>query len=63
MSELTEFRKSKDEFFATDEDSPLTPQQRKQFRNLDYYPENRQLRFVVALEEFPDQEKAHGNHH
>ena len=40
MSKLTEFRISKDEFFANDEDSPLTPQQRKQFRNLEYYPEN-----------------------
>ena len=57
MSELTEFRKSKDEFFAADGHSPLTPQQQKSFRNLEYYPENPQLRFEVALEEFPDQEK------
>ena len=57
MSKLTEFRISKDEFFANDEDSPLTPQQRKQFRNLEYYPENDGLRFEVALQEFPDQEK------
>ena len=57
MSELTEFRKSKDEFFAADRHSPLTPQQQRSFRNLEYYPENPQLRFEVALEEFPDQEK------
>lgn len=57
MSELTEFRKSKDESFAADGHSPLTPQQQKSFRNLEYYPENPQLRFEVALEEFPDQEK------
>ncbi len=57
MSELTEFRNSKDEFFAKDEDSPLTPQQRKQFRSLEYYPENDGFRFAVVLEEFPDQEK------
>lgn len=57
MSELTDFRKSKDEFFATDEVSPLTPEQRKNFRSLEYYAENPQLRFAVALDEFPDQEK------
>ena len=57
MSELTDFRKSKDEFFATDEDSPLTLEQRKKFRSLEYYPENPQLRLAVALDEFPDQEK------
>ncbi len=57
MSELTEFRKSKDEFFATDEYSPLTSQQRKQFRSLEYYDENPQLQLTVQLKEFPDQEK------
>ena len=57
MSELTEFRKSKDEFFATDEDSPLTTEQRKEFHSLEYFPENPHLRFAVALEEFPDREK------
>ncbi len=57
MSELTEFRKSKDEFFASDEDSPLTPEQRKKFRKLEYYTENPQLRFTVVLDEFSDQEK------
>ena len=57
MSELTEFRKSKDELFAADGHSPLTPQQQESFRNLEYYPENPQLRFEVTLEEFPDQEK------
>ena len=59
MSELTDFRKSKDAFFATGENSPLTPQQRRQFRGLEYYSENPQLRFALALDEFPDQEKEH----
>ena len=57
MSELTEFRKSKDELFAKDQNSPLMPQQRNYFRGLEYYPENPGLRFAVALEEFPEQEK------
>ena len=57
MSELTEFRESKDEFFANDQNSPLTPQQREHFRSLEYYPENPGFRFEVVLEEFPEHEK------
>jgi len=57
MSELTGFRNINDEFFASDGHSPLTPQQQKSFRNLEYYSENPQPGFEVALEELPDQEK------
>ena len=32
MSELTDFRKEKDELFAKDRNSPLTPAQRKTFK-------------------------------
>jgi len=57
MSKLTESRKSKDEFFAKDQASPLTPRQQQKFQGLEYYPENPQLRIAVVLEEFPEEEK------
>ncbi len=57
MSKLSDFRKSKDEFFGKDQYSPLSPPQRKNFQGLEYYPENPQLSFALALEEFPDQDK------
>ena len=40
MSELTDFRKSKDHYFGQDHHSPLTPEQQKRFAGLAYYPEN-----------------------
>jgi uncharacterized protein (DUF1684 family) len=43
MSDLDEFRKAKDDFFGHDHQSPLTPEQRRDFRGLSYYPENRAL--------------------
>ena len=57
MLELREFRKSKDDFFARDQHSPLTPQQRHNFGGLIYYPENIQLRFALKVEEFGDGDK------
>lgn len=48
MSELEEFRRRKDEFFARHPQSPLTPEQRRAFRGLGYFPENRGL--VVEAE-------------
>ena len=57
MSDFSEFRKAKDEFFATDAHSPLTPQLRQSFHGLEYYPENPDLRLVVGIEEFPDHNK------
>ena len=53
MSELTQFRASKDEFFAKDQHSPLTHDQRKAFNGLDYFPENSDLRLELEIEEFP----------
>ncbi len=52
MSELTGFRKEKDKYFATSLDSPLTREQRKDFKGLDYFPEAPQLRFEVEVERF-----------
>jgi uncharacterized protein (DUF1684 family) len=52
MSELVEFRQAKDEFFKTDPQSPLTPEQKKRFRGLSYFPENAALRFDLPLERY-----------
>jgi uncharacterized protein (DUF1684 family) len=49
MSELTEFRKHKDEFFATDPQSPLPSEERRSFTGLKYYPENPALRFEATV--------------
>ena len=57
MSKLSESRKAKDQFFAHDRHSPLTSEQRRRFRGLDYFPENPHLRFVLEIREFPDQDK------
>ncbi len=56
MSELTEFRASKDEFLAKDHHSPLTHEQRHIFNGLEYFPENPDLRFELEVEEFPEKE-------
>jgi uncharacterized protein len=50
MSELTDFRTAKDDFFRTGPQSPLDRQQQKTFTGLNYYPENPDLRFDLALE-------------
>ncbi len=52
MSQLADFRREKDEFLAEDPQSPLTPEQRKGFRGLNYFPENRALHLVLPVEEF-----------
>ncbi len=57
MNELEEFRAEKDQLFATDMQSPLTPDQRRSFHGLNYFPENPSLRLEVAVEEFPQKEK------
>ena len=56
MSDLTEFRKAKDEFFATDHQSPLTHQQQSDFTGLAYFEENASLRYEVDVEEFEEKE-------
>ena len=50
MSELTDFRKAKDDFFKNESQSPLDFTQKKTFAGLNYYPENPQLRFDLLLE-------------
>jgi uncharacterized protein len=52
MTKLEKFRAEKDEFFALDPQSPITPENRRSFKGLNYYPENPALRLEVKLEEF-----------
>lgn len=55
MTFLEQFRASKDEFFSSDPNSPLTPEQREHFTGLSYFPENPALRLEVAIEPFAEQ--------
>lgn len=55
MSDLDDFRKETDAIFATDPQSPLTVEQKREFTGLKYYPENPDLVFQVQVEEFPEQ--------
>lgn len=57
MTELEAFRAEKDEFFASHPQSPLTREQRKNFRGLNYFPENKSLDLEVTVEEFPVKEE------
>lgn len=56
MSELSGFRAAKDEFFRTDEHSPLLPEQRAAFSGLVYYDENASLVLELEPQPFADQE-------
>ncbi|MCI0556250.1 MAG: DUF1684 domain-containing protein [Anaerolineae bacterium] len=49
------FRTEKDSFFALHNQSPLTHEQRRSFRGLNYFPENKSLRLEVQVERFADQ--------
>ena len=57
MTQLENFRAQKDEFFASHPESPLTPEQKRDFQGLNYFPENPDLRFEVAVEEFAEQDE------
>jgi uncharacterized protein (DUF1684 family) len=57
MSQLTNFRQMKDEFFHTDPDSPLTEEQKQNFKGLNYFDENPDLDLIVDVERFPEQEE------
>ncbi|MEX1143412.1 MAG: DUF1684 domain-containing protein [Anaerolineales bacterium] len=57
MSYLDEFRKAKDEHFANDDNSPLTPEQRVSFTALTYFTENPDLRLEVEVTPFPEQKQ------
>ena len=55
MSELDDFRKEKDEFYGRHPQSPLTPEQRRGFTGLRYFPENDALRLEVKVEVLTDE--------
>jgi uncharacterized protein (DUF1684 family) len=57
MTQLEDFRAQKDEFFASHPDSPLTPEQKRGFQGLRYFPENPDLRLEVTVEEFTEQDE------
>jgi len=57
MTSLEQFRKAKDDFFAQDQNSPLTPEQKDGFQGLSYFPENPDLRLETSIAPFPEQEK------
>ena len=57
MSELMDFQKAKDQFFAQDPHSPLLPEQRQHFQGLDYFAENPDLRFILKVDEFNEEDK------
>jgi uncharacterized protein (DUF1684 family) len=57
MSELEQFRQMKDEFFRTDPHSPLTEEQKRNFKGLNYFEENPDLDLVVEVELLPEKEE------
>ena len=57
QSELEQFRKEKDDFFRTGRESPLTREQKKQFKGLNYFPENPALELEVIVEPFEEKQK------
>jgi uncharacterized protein len=56
MTELEHFRAQKDAFFKTHPHSPLTPDQQATFAGLRYFPENPELRLVLPIERFVEQD-------
>ena len=59
MSELEIFRAEKDAFYKDHRQSPLTPEQRKNFVGLNYFPENESLRMEVKVELLHDDNPIH----
>ena len=55
MSELTDFRSSKDHFVQHDPESPLTSAQKATFSGLRYFDEEPSLRFTLQVQPFPEQ--------
>jgi len=55
MTELERYRRQKDDFFKSDPHSPLSKEQKRAFKGLEYYPENPELRFDAKVEPFAEQ--------
>jgi len=56
MTDLDVFRAEKNEFFGNHPQSPLDREQQRDFKGLNYFPENDSLRLEVQVEEFPTKE-------
>jgi uncharacterized protein len=56
MSNLQSARTEKDRFFASHQQSPLTPAQKHTFKGLHYFPETAGLRLEVEVEVFTTQD-------
>ena len=52
MSDLTEFRKDKDDYVRQDHHSPLTSERKQTFRGLNYYDERPDLRYVTDSKQY-----------
>jgi hypothetical protein len=57
MSDLEIYRNHKDLFFQQDPHSPLSEEQKEVFQGLDYYPEEPDLRLVVRVDPFQEQQE------
>jgi uncharacterized protein (DUF1684 family) len=57
MDELQAFRAEKDDFFAHHPQSPLTADQKRDFRGLSYFPEDPALRLEVEADELNPKER------
>ena len=57
MNQYQEFRTSKDDFFASHPQSPLTYEQKQDFHGLSYFDENPDLNLEVEVEKFSDQKE------
>ena len=57
MSQIQEFRSSKDDFFANHPQSPLTADQKQDFQGLEYFDENPDLLLDVEIDIFPEQKE------
>jgi len=57
MNDFRTLQLQKDEFFAHDHHSPLTHEQKHNFKGLDYFPENPDLRLEVEVEANTKQEE------
>jgi uncharacterized protein (DUF1684 family) len=55
MPNLDLLRASKDEFFEHHPESPLTPEQQRDFTGLNYFPHNDALLFELVIHEFEEQ--------
>lgn len=53
MSDLDNFRRQKDHFYKTGRQSPLTPEQKRSFQGLAYFPENPVLALEVTVQKLP----------